>query len=157
MRFVSFVLLINILFISCKVKDNGDHLPQAEMEKILLDVNLAEAYSQAPANMVARGTSGKNKDSLAVYYKDIFAHYKITEEQFTESLNWYKNHPDKLDTLITGITLTINTLQSKPASSLKMKYPPIVVPYYQKPTFEPNNTFSNDFVNFFEGETGNKS
>lgn len=98
------LLTISILFlvISCKNKAGytGSHLPPKMMQQVLLDVSLAEGYCTMAKDSLHRAGT-KNYDSLAVYYKEIFDHYKITEEQFTESLDWYKNHPSDLDTLYT--------------------------------------------------------
>jgi len=76
----------------------------------LQDVNLAEAYSTLVKDSVYKGT-GKNLDSLAQYYKDIFSHYKITQHQFDESMQWYKRHPDELDTVYSKILPVVTRWQ----------------------------------------------
>ena len=83
------------------------------MQKVLLDVNLAEAYSLTIKDSLHRRGS-KNLDSLAVFYKDIFAHYHITKEQFTVSLDWYKNHPEELDTIYNNMLPIATKWQSLP-------------------------------------------
>ena len=82
------------------------------MQKVLLDVNLAEAYAITKKDSLHK-PGVKNMDSLAVYYKAIFAHYKITEEQFTASLNWYKDHPDEMDTLYNNMMPVISHWQTQ--------------------------------------------
>ncbi len=72
------------------------------MEQILLDINLAEAYSTMVRDSLHK-LGNKNPDSLAKYYKDIFNHHNVTREQFEKSLYWYKAHPDDLDTLVNNI------------------------------------------------------
>ncbi len=100
------VLLIALLVISCN-NTSTYHLPQAEMTKMLADLQSAEVYStMVKKDSTSRGYD-KNMDSLAVYYKEIFAHYKVTQQQFDESLTWYKNHPDDLDTMYAKIITDI--------------------------------------------------
>ena len=101
---------------SCRNKSNfsGDHLSPKVMQKVLLDITLAESYSITVKDSLHRAGQ-KNMDSLAVYYKDIFAHYKITEQQFTQSLTWYKNHPDDLDTVYNNIIPIVARWQTQPA------------------------------------------
>jgi hypothetical protein len=102
-----------LLFVSCKnkKKDSGDHLPPKLMQQVLLDINLAEAYSNMVKDSTHKGNT-KNLDSLAVYYRDIFAHHKITQQQFDNSMNWYKLHPDDLDTLYSNILPIVNRWQN---------------------------------------------
>jgi hypothetical protein len=52
---------------------------------------------------------------LSVYYQEIFAHHNITQEQFIESLAWYKNHPEELDTLYNNLIPKVAGWLAKPA------------------------------------------
>ena len=101
-RLLTITLFSFILLAACK-NDQGSHLPQKKMQEVLMDINLAEAYS---SSCIDNNHSGgiKNKDSLLLYYKEIFAHHHITQEQFKNSLAWYKNHTDELDTICTAIS-----------------------------------------------------
>ena len=103
-------------------KDNGEHLPPAVMQKILLDINMAEAYSITVKDAGHPGGT-KNVDSLPHYYKDILAHYKITEAQLTQSLNWYKAHPDEMDTLYNNLGPVITKMQTELATHKEIKLP----------------------------------
>lgn len=121
--------------VCCKNKPGGTgyHMPAAVMKQVLLDVNMAEAYSTVVKDSVHKpGT--KNFDSLAVYYNAIFNHYKITPEQFKESLDWYKANPDKLDTMYTGMLVKVTKWQnSKPPEPPKPLPIPIKVPPHPTP------------------------
>lgn len=81
------------------------------MEKLLLDLNLAESYCVMVKDSMHHGGT-KNLDSLAVYYKTIFAHYNITDEQFTENLEWYKNHPADLDSIYNAQLISLPKIQA---------------------------------------------
>ncbi len=108
-----FVLLLSICFLlsSCEGDDKeGKHIPKEKMEKIMLDINLAEAYSAMVKDSLQKA-GVKNIDSLSDFYKDIFAHYNITREEFQESMNWYKNHPEDLDSVVNNLAPVINKMQ----------------------------------------------
>lgn len=77
--------------------DAKDHVSPVKMGRILTDIHYAEAYSTMVKDSLHKGNS-KNIDSLAYFYKSIFAHYHITQQQFDENVEWYRQHPDQLDT-----------------------------------------------------------
>ncbi len=114
MKLKNIVILSICLLFSCKngfKSSNTDHLPPKVMEKLLLDINLAESYCVMVKDSMHHGGT-KNLDSLAVYYKTIFAHYNITEAQFTENLEWYKNHPADLDTMYNEQLINLPKIQA---------------------------------------------
>lgn len=89
-----------ILLFGCN-KGGGasdEHLPPKLMQKVMMDVAEAETYCTHVQDNVHRG-SMKNTDSLSAYYKTIFSHYKISQDEFYNSLEWYKNHPEELDSV----------------------------------------------------------
>ena len=90
---------------------SGDHMSPGMMKKVLLDIHLAEAYSITLKDSLHRAGT-KNTDSLAVFYNDIFNHYHITQEQFTQSLNWYKDHPEDLDTIYNNMIPQVVGMQA---------------------------------------------
>jgi len=109
-RLLSVFFVLLLVLAACK-HVNNEHLPPKTMKKILIDMHLAEAYSIMAKDSLHRA-GVKNYDSLAVWYKDIFAHYKITQQQFTESLNWYKGHPAEIDSIYADMLSTVTRLQS---------------------------------------------
>jgi hypothetical protein len=109
---VAFVILL-----SCNPKPNkipDDVLSQKNIEKILIDISMAESYSQIAKDTLHRAGI-KDIDSLAVYYKVIFDHHHITKDQFDKSMDWYKSHPDLLDTVYMNISNRVNKLQNSGA------------------------------------------
>ena len=56
----------------------------------------------------------KNADSLAVYYAEIFEHYHVSDSDFTVTLNWYKAHPDLIDTTYTKLIARIASINNPP-------------------------------------------
>jgi hypothetical protein len=98
--------------------NNDIHLSPQVMEKVLLDISIAESYSMVVKDSTHKGGS-KNVDSLAMYYKDIFDHHSITPAQFTESLEWYRKHPDQLDSLYSHMVTAGVKLEEQPIPAKK--------------------------------------
>ncbi len=95
---------------ACNQKEEPPVSP-VKMQEILTDLHLAEAYSMMVSDSlhIARN---KDKDSLAVYYKDILAHHKLTEAEFLKGLDWYKQHPNLLDSVYAEVVTEMNMLES---------------------------------------------
>ena len=55
----------------------------------------------------------KNTDSLAGFYITIFKHYNITPEEFATSLEWYKAHPEELDSMYNKMLPVATRMQVK--------------------------------------------
>ena len=102
----------SMMVFACRHGVSNDHLPPAVMQKVLLDISLAEAYSVNIKDSVHRGNI-KNTDSLSLFYKAIFAHHKITPEQLTTSLEWYKAHPEELDSVYSKMVPVATRWQDK--------------------------------------------
>jgi len=115
MRVIPIALAALILLFACrsKTRNYGDHISPKTMENILLDINMAEAYSLMVKDSLHKGGS-KNSDSLAAYYKYIFDHYHITNEEFNENYDWYKSHPEDLDSIYTAMIPVITRWQQAP-------------------------------------------
>ena len=112
-RLVLSVIVAGSVFGCSRKPGAGDaHLPQKLMQKVLLDMTLAEGYSTMLKDSLHKAGT-KNYDSLAVFYKDIFAHHKISQEQFTESLDWYKGHPEEMDSAYNVMMTKITRMQTK--------------------------------------------
>ncbi|HXS36257.1 MAG TPA: DUF4296 domain-containing protein [Flavipsychrobacter sp.] len=95
------LLLLPLAITACTPK--SDHIPPKQMKKIMLDINLAESYSSISKKDTAHKIAIKNPDSLAFYYKEILAHYKISQQEFAQSMQWYKEHPEDLDSIYAAI------------------------------------------------------
>ncbi|WP_276131817.1 DUF4296 domain-containing protein [Polluticoccus soli] len=94
----SYLVLPLLLLFSCKSWQKDEPpLPPAKMKQIFLDLHLAEAYSSMLDDTLHQSRN-KDIDSLAVFYTDVFAHHNVTREQFVEGVNWYKQHPEVMDT-----------------------------------------------------------
>jgi hemoglobin-like flavoprotein len=95
----------------CQINKSSAPINKEKMQAILLDINMAESYSTMVKDTL-RGTSTKNPDSLATFYKTIFKHYGITREEFDKSMAWYKARPNEMDSLFSGIIPIATKLQA---------------------------------------------
>ena len=111
MNRLALVVLVVATLVGCKREEVP--IPPDKMARILMDVNLAENYCMNAKDSLNKGTM-KNADSLAVYYAEIFEHYHVSDSDFTVTLNWYKAHPDLIDTTYTKLIARIASINNPP-------------------------------------------
>ena len=112
------VMLVAMALVqSCKDAP-GKHLPQKKMEDVLLDLAMAETYSGVTRDN-AHPSGAKNIDSLAYYYRQILDHHKVSVEEFRQSIDWYKAHPDVLDTMCNNMMNKGGRIQTEAAKTSK--------------------------------------
>jgi hypothetical protein len=100
-------LLFLVILTGASCKHKGDHLPPEELAPILADLHLADAYS-GMLHDASHPTAGKNYDSLALWTKSILAKYHVTQEEFTKSMDWYRDRPIELDSLYAKVIPILN-------------------------------------------------
>lgn len=105
------VWLLVWLLAACQ--QQKEHLPADRMERLLLDLQLAEVYGTMAGTDSLHNNGLRNVDSLALFYQEVLDHHQVTFEQFKQSLDWYREHPDKLDTVYVR---TMNTLDKDAAA-----------------------------------------
>jgi len=104
------ILFMALLMMNCS--NNNGILPQKKMTQLLLELHLAESLAQhLPKDSLQNEI--KNRDSLAIFTKEIFTHNKVTEKEFLQSIEWYKSKPDLLDSMYQNILSEIAILNSK--------------------------------------------
>ncbi len=109
MRSVIAVLLLCLIIAACSKKD-GAHLPANKMEGLIMDIEMAETYSTMTKRDSTLPLSVRNTDSLAYYYKEIFAHHKVSAAEFQSSMTWYSAHPEQLDSIYVHISSRLTKL-----------------------------------------------
>lgn len=109
-RKVCFGIVLGWACIGCNPKQT-EVLPMAQMEQILYDINLAEAYSTVARHEQNLG-GAKDLDTLSSFYKAIFEHHHITLQQYEQSMQWYKTHPVQLDSLYSHVSAMANDHQT---------------------------------------------
>ena len=106
------LLLFAFLFFSCE-EMNAPHYPPAKMQAILQDIHTAESYSIILKQDSSRRGAQRDYDSLAFYYQTIFQHYDTDEKEFEQSLKWYKQHPQELDSTYIRMIDSLTVLETK--------------------------------------------
>lgn len=112
MKNIFLLLLSALIVVSCSETDMP-HFPPGKMQAILQDLHLAEAYSTVIGQDSLHRGSERNLDSLAVYYQTIFKHYHTGNEEFQQSLLWYKQHPEGLDSIYVRMIDSLTELENK--------------------------------------------
>lgn len=82
------------------------------MQEILVDMHLAESYSQGLGDSTANRFQ-KNYDSLAGFYTSILKHHDLSFEDFNEALEWYKERPMRIDTLYGKVLNQLNEIKAR--------------------------------------------
>ncbi len=116
---VAAAVLLSIVFVACNPSQNDKApIPMARMEKILIDIHIAEIYSTMLDTGVLRRNE-KNLDSLAVFYKDVLKHHNVSLEQFHEGMEWYKAHPAELDSCYKHMIEDIASMQGADTTGVR--------------------------------------
>ncbi len=80
------------------------------MERILFDLQVADVYSTMVQPDSLPPVNVKNKDSLAVFYREIISHYGMTEEDLLTAIRWYEEHPAELEAIFGRIQAQLTEL-----------------------------------------------
>lgn len=109
-------------------KPGSSILKKEKMEAVLWDVLRADAFT---FQFITKDTFKKPEAALVQLQQQIFAVHKITREEFYQSLDYYKVHPDvfqpMLDSMISRYTrdkyavITQSTVPVIKADTLKVK------------------------------------
>jgi len=105
-------ILIAALLWTASCKKEQPHLSAEKMQGVLTDIYMAESYSMTIAQDSTKPGTQKNLDSLARYYREIFKHHNITQQEFTSSMTWYEQHPEELDSAFANMIPQLTKLQS---------------------------------------------
>ncbi|MFN8206742.1 MAG: DUF4296 domain-containing protein [Bacteroidales bacterium] len=82
-------------------------IPPEDMEKILVDVHIADALAQSS---VMRRLY-QRMDSLH-YAQNVLAKYGYSQEQFDSTVSWYAGYPDEYEKLYEQVITRLNRLES---------------------------------------------
>lgn len=146
-RFFLFTATLLALFAgfasSCKNEKPQPPVPEKTMESVLVDIQLAETYSVVMPFEIERSSLtrfDKNTDSLYLYYSTILNHYGLSYDEFKGAMDWYKDHPDNMDTLLNGAIETFNRQKAKlgisDSDEVKETLKPAIAPGFNKKEIE---------------------
>jgi hypothetical protein len=97
MKKIFFSIVVLSMVFSCN--RNKPKIEATKMQAVLTDVHYAEAYSMITQKDSSLRGNKKNIDSLASFYALIFKHHHISSKDYFQSLEWYKAHPNELDSV----------------------------------------------------------
>lgn len=92
------LLAAGIACSACKQPVGSLHLSQKQLAPVLADLHLADAYSSMLRD-TTHPEAGKNYDSLAVWTKAILEKHRVSQAEFNNSMEWYRDNPAELDSL----------------------------------------------------------
>lgn len=110
-RFLTAILL-SIFFYSCKPGIPKDIIQPVAMEKILFDIHLIDGY----ATTIASVSMDSTKKVIAPYYKGIYKKHGVDSALYTQSLNYYYQHPNLLKVIYEHVTNQLLKTRDKVAS-----------------------------------------
>jgi len=131
---------MTILVFSCHAPREHPPIPLEKMQAVLLDIQLAEAYSVGlnKDTAVPVRRYDKNYDSLAAFYSDIFAHYHLSFNDFNMAMAWYKARPNIMDSLISGVIEELNKEKAKSGVGEGQPEPKKTLPDSNQTKIQPN-------------------
>lgn len=114
MKSTSIILWLLLLFglYSCKQGKETPPVPEEQMQQVLLDIHLAETYSQGLGDSTPNRFQ-KNYDSLAGFYTSILKHHNMSLASFNEAMAWYRERPSRIDTLYGKVLTSLNELKAR--------------------------------------------
>jgi len=122
LKIVWIILILIIIFQSCKKEISQQTIPKKKFESILIDLFVADAVLNKE-NLT--DTKLQHQDSLS-YYNYIFKKYNVSREQFYNSYKYYLSHLDQLV-----------KIQSNVLDTLKNRFN--IIDSLQKTKYEQNN------------------
>lgn len=99
-----------VICFSCehKPKSSPDLLSKDKMIDVLVDVSLAEA-----STFTRSGAKSYDDQLIATKYEDIMQQHQITYAQFSETFNYYTDHPDSMASIMQEVENRLSMLHSK--------------------------------------------
>lgn len=93
------------LLVSCKKYQTDEPpLPPSEMEAVVTDLELADAYALS-AGIPAHDSARK------AFREIVFKKHELTDEAYQDYLNWYYQHPAALDSVYTHVKVKLENLR----------------------------------------------
>ena len=110
--FKTLILSGMIILSSCsreKEEIPSNIMPQKKMIEVLSDVH----YTEETIQLKNLNYSDSTRKIAYGYYKEVFQKHQITPEQFKESFEWYKSHPEVMNDMYKEIITHLSEEQAK--------------------------------------------
>lgn len=106
MRYVVMSLCMSALLACGKGRAPSDLISENDFVSVMVDVHLAEASVQH----LRMGSDSANQ-LLANHYASIMSQHDITHRQFTQSFEYYREHPEQLSTIYEQVIERLSALE----------------------------------------------
>ena len=94
-------VLVACLLLSCnKYQDEHPPYAPAQMEAVVMDVELADAYTLSLGMQT-------HDSAIKAFREIIFKKHGLSEQTYQEYLNWYYQHPAALDSVYTHVKVKL--------------------------------------------------
>lgn len=98
--YLMFILHLFMLGSCVKSKSGSEIISSDKMGSVLFDMNVAEEFVNI---YVAKDSSKDKKVELNREYQKIYLLYNITKQQFNDSYEYYKAHPEAYKIVIDSL------------------------------------------------------
>jgi hypothetical protein len=110
------VILIAIATFTACNNGNKGTIPMNKMAKLMAQMQLIDAYASLQVDSAEKQFKNKNLDTLHHYYGRLFKEYAVSENDFSNSYNYYASDYSLLDSLYASIQNELNALDIKEKS-----------------------------------------
>ena len=93
--------LLFLLIAGCQSKIPGNIIPPDKMGAILYDIHVTDAY------ITTLASQDSAKKVSATYYKGIYRKFDTDSARYTQSMNFYAEHPDLLSKIYETVTASL--------------------------------------------------
>lgn len=115
MRQLMLLICFSVFIAACSDKNpSAKILDKTEMQAVLLDIIRAESFTNI---FIKKDVHKDAEKENAILQKEIFAIHHITKEDFYASYDYYKNHPEIMQTMLDSIVKRNNTIKTFPGRS----------------------------------------
>lgn len=102
MRWINIVLISTVILISCQSKNAvpAGILKPAKMQTVLWDMLRADAFTY---EFITKDSAKKPEAENVKLQQQIFTVHKISKDEFYKSYEFYKSHPDLMQTMLDSL------------------------------------------------------
>lgn len=108
------VLLVCLGLYACKPGIPKEIIQPDKMEKVLFDIHVADGY----IGTMSPGADSTKKIASA-FYKGIYKKFQIDSALYSQSMNYYYQHPDILKKIYDNVTTQLNKTKEKQLKTLQ--------------------------------------
>ncbi|MGF2413449.1 DUF4296 domain-containing protein [Ferruginibacter sp.] len=102
MRWINMVLISTVILFSCESKNAvpAGILKPAKMQTVLWDMLRADAFTY---EFITKDSAKKPEAENVKLQQQIFTVHKISKDDFYKSYEFYKSHPDLMQTMLDSL------------------------------------------------------